>query len=43
MIMKNDTADENERIFVEKCKSFHLELLNQKNTEPMKIPQYERD
>lgn len=35
--------DEEERIFVEKAKAWHLELLNSKNTEPVKMPGYERD
>jgi hypothetical protein len=35
-------ADADEREFVEKCKAWHLELLNAKNEQPAPMPQYER-
>ena len=41
--MTNAEADENERVFVEKAKAWHLELLKAKEQEPAKMPEYPRD
>ena len=41
--MTNAEADENERIFVEKAKAWHLELLKAKEQEAAKMPAYPRD
>lgn len=41
--MTNTEADENERVFVEKAKKWHLELLKAKEQEAAKMPVYPRD
>ena len=40
--MTNAEADENERVFVEKAKAWHLELLGEKNQQAAKMPAYPR-
>jgi len=42
-VMTNNEADENERVFVEKAKAWHLELLEEKNQQAAKMPAYPRD